>query len=285
MNQAKLFRKLLAKPGILVLPGIFDCLSARLAQQAGFEAVFTSGYGISASYLGRPDFGLLTATETLDTTRRIIQSVNIPVVADLDTGYGNVLNVHRTVSEAAQSNVAGFILEDQEWPKKCGHMEGKRLISLEEHVEKISAAAEARGDKELVIIGRTDARAILGFDEALKRGRAYCEAGADIVFIEAPQSIEELTLINQAFPDVPTFANMIEGGKTPLLTSNDLEELGFQIVVFPLAGLFSATHAMRTAFKHLKISGTIMGLDSGISFDDFEEVVDTEYYRSLEKKK
>ena len=164
-------------------------------------------------------------------------------------------------------------------------MEGKRLISKEEHAEKISAAVDARGDDPLVIVGRTDARAGLGLEAALERGRAYCDAGADVIFIEAPQSREELILINEAFPDVPTFANMIEGGKTPLLDAAELQDIGFKIVVFPLAGLFSATRAIQNAFRHLKARGSITDFHSGLSFEDFEEVVDTAYYRSLEKSR
>jgi methylisocitrate lyase len=274
---------LLDQPNILILPGIFDCLGARLAQKIGFESVFTSGYGISASYLGRPDLGLLTASETLDNARRIVHSVEVPVIADLDNGYGDILNVYRTVSEAARIGIAGFILEDQAWPKKCGHMEGKKLVSREEHVEKISAAVEARGDNKLVIIGRTDARAVNGLDDAIRRGHAYHEAGADIVFIEAPQSRKEMVDINHAFPDVPTFANMIEGGKTPLLPASELQEIGFKIVVFPLAALFSAAQAIKEAFSYLKTHGTTLGFDTGLDFNSFEEVVDTPFYRSLEK--
>ncbi|UCF39346.1 MAG: isocitrate lyase/PEP mutase family protein [Acidobacteriota bacterium] len=284
MNQGEQLREILAKPGILVLPGIYDCLGARLAEQAGFEVAFTSGFGISASLLGKPDFGFLTATEVLNATGNIVSSVEIPIVADLDTGYGNVLNVHRTVSEAARKGVAGIILEDQEWPKKCGHFEGKRVITAEEHVEKIRAAVEARGTSQLVIIGRTDARAQLGLDEAIRRGHAYHEAGADVIFVEAPQSLEELKVIGKAFPGVPTFANMIEGGRTPVLPAEELEEMGFKIVVFPLTGLFSAVAAMRDALALLHRTRSTAGRPLSVDFHEFERVIGVERWRTLEKR-
>ncbi len=205
MNSTHNLRELLKRPGMLVVPGIYDCISAQLAERAGFEMVFTSGFGISASTLGRPDYGFLTATEMLYSVGRIAQSVNIPVVADIDTGYGNPLNVIRTVTDAVQQGIAGVILEDQEWPKKCGHFQGKRVIPAEEHIQKIRAAVQARGESGLVIVGRTDARAPLGLPEAIRRGRAYYEAGADIVFIEAPQSAEELQEIAAAFPGSPKY--------------------------------------------------------------------------------
>jgi len=284
MTKSEKLRSFLGDPKILVLPGIYDCIGAKLVEQLGFEVVFTSGYGISGSVLGRPDFGFLTATEVMYSVRRIADAVALPVVADLDTGYGNPLNVHRTVSEVVRSGIAGVILEDQEWPKKCGHFEGKRIISMEQHVEKIHAAVEARGESGLVIIGRTDSRAVKGLDEAIRRGRAYFEAGADVVFIEAPHSVKELNTIASAFPDAPLFANMIKGGRTPLLSADELQQMGFKIVVFPLAGLFAATKAMGDVFEHLRKYGTTEGFQNTIDFGDFEEVVDVPSYRELEKK-
>ncbi|MCU0515425.1 MAG: oxaloacetate decarboxylase [Oscillatoria sp. Prado101] len=284
MSQAQKLRQILQRPEILVLPGIYDCIGAQLVEQLGFEVVFTSGFGISGSTLGRPDYGFLTATEMLYSVGRIVQSVSIPLVADIDTGYGNPLNVIRTVTDAVQLGVAGIILEDQEWPKKCGHFEGKRVIPAEEHVEKIKAAAHARGDSGLVIIARTDARAPLGLEEAIRRGRAYCQAGADIVFIEAPQSVEDLKAIAAAFPDVPLFANMIEGGKTPLLTARELQELGYKISVFPLAGLFSATKAMAACFRYLKEHGTTAGFSDLLNFQEFEQIIGVPEYRRVDQQ-
>lgn len=284
MSQPEKLQQILQNPDILVVPGVYDCISAKLAEKAGFEAVFTSGFGISASTLGKPDYGLLTGTETLYTVGRIVQAINIPLVADLDTGYGNPLNVIRTVTEAIQLGISGIILEDQEWPKKCGHMENKRVISAAEHIQKIKAAVHARGNNNLVIIARTDARAPLGLEEAIQRGRAYYECGADIIFIEAPQTIEDLKTIAQSLPNIPLFANMIEGGKTPLLTPSELQKLGYKIVVFPLAGLFAATHAMQTCFNHLKQNGTTTGLNNLVNFQQFEEIIDLPKYRQLEQQ-
>ncbi|MEW6143803.1 MAG: oxaloacetate decarboxylase [Thermodesulfobacteriota bacterium] len=284
MTMGRKLREILSEPGILVLPGVHDCVSAKLAERAGFAAAFTSGFGISGSMLGKPDFGFLTATEMLSAAGRIVSSVGIPVVADMDTGYGNALNVLRTVEEIVTLGAAGIILEDQVWPKKCGHFEGKHVIPMEEHVEKIRAASEARGESGLVIIGRTDSRAPLGLDEAIRRGRAYCEAGADVVFIEAPQSVEELREIAAAFPGVPLFANMVEGGKTPILGAEELGALGYKIAVFPLAALFSATRAIESCFAYLRKHGTTAGYGDMLSFKDFEEIIDVPKYRELEKK-
>ena len=284
MTKGKVLREILARPGIQVLPGVYDCLGAKLAAKVGFDVVFTSGFGISAAMLGRPDFGLLTATETLMAVENIVNAIDVPVVADIDTGYGNPLNVYRTVSDVARIGAGGIILEDQEWPKKCGHFSGKKVIPTEAHVEKICAAAEARLDSELVIIGRTDARAVEGLDAALTRGRAYFEAGADVIFVEAPQSVEELKAIASAFPDAPIFANMIEGGKTPLLSAMELERIGFKIAVFPLTGLFAATRATLEAFQYLKEQSTTEGLGEKLTFPEFEQILDVPFYRDLESK-
>jgi methylisocitrate lyase len=252
-------------------------------EHAGFDIVFTSGYSLAASTLGMPDIGLLTASEVLDRVRNIATAVSIPVIADMDTGYGNPLNVVRTVRECVAAGVAGIILEDQEWPKKCGHMEGKRVIPREEHVQKIRAAVAARGDSGLVLIGRTDARAVVGLDDAIERGKAYRDAGADIVFVEAPQSLEELQTIARAIPDAPLFANMIEGGVTPVLTATELEELGFKMVVFPLSPLYAAAAAVQEVAKRLKTTGTTAG-STLLPFGAFNEIVDVPGWRELEQE-
>ncbi len=284
MSSAQQLRQILQRPGLLVLPGVYDCISAQLAAQAGFEVLFTSGFGIAASTLGKPDYGFVTATEMLYSVGRIAQSVNIPLVADLDTGYGNPLNVIRTVEDALRLGVAGILLEDQEWPKKCGHFSGKRVIPMAEQVEKIKAAVYARGDSGLVIIGRTDAIAPLGLEAAIRRGRAYYEAGADIVFIEAPQSVEQLQAIAAAFPDAPLFANLIEGGKTPCLSAEELQQMGYKIAVFPLAGLFAATHAIAQCFQHLRQHSSTAGFESLVNFGQFEEIINVPHYRQLEQQ-
>ena len=284
MTRAYELREILKRPGILVVPGVYDCVGAKIAERLGFEVVFTSGFGISGSTLGKPDLGFLTATEMLWSVGRIVRSVNIPLVADIDTGYGNPLNVVRTVTDLIHIGAAGMILEDQEWPKKCGHFEGKRVIPTEEHVKKIHAAAHARKDSGMVIVGRTDARAPLGLEEAIRRGRAYLEAGADVIFVEAPQSVDELKEIASSLPDALLFANMIEGGKTPFLTAAELESLGFKIVVFPLSGLFSAAKAMEVCFRQLKQKGTTSGSGNMVSFEEFGDIVDVFTYEEIEKR-
>ena len=284
-NKPNALRAIIETPGIHVGPGVYDCLGAKIVENLGFELVFTSGFGISGSTLGRPDYGFLTATEMLYTVGRIAKSVSIPLIADADTGYGNPLNVMRTVSDIVPLGVAGIILEDQQWPKKCGHFDGKRLISKDEHVEKIHAAVEARGDSGLVVIGRTDALAPLGPKEAIDRGRAYFEAGADVIFIEAPSSIEELALVVESFPDVPLFANMVEGGKTPFLPAHELAQMGYKLVAYPLSGLFSAVAAMTACLSHLKEHGTSVGAPVDmLDFKKYKNLIDIDYYKKLEMK-
>ncbi|HBL58325.1 MAG TPA: carboxyvinyl-carboxyphosphonate phosphorylmutase, partial [Cyanobacteria bacterium UBA8803] len=277
-------RQIIERPGILVIPGVYDCLGAKLVEQIGFEVAATSGFGIAASTLGLPDYGLLTVTEMLYSVGRIAQSVSIPLIADMDTGYGNALNVMRTVKDAVQLGIAGIILEDQEWPKKCGHFEGKRVIPMTEHVGKIRAAVQARGASGLVIIARTDARAPLGFAEAIARSRAYIAAGADMLFVEAPQSIEELQAIATACPDVPLVANIVEGGKTPQLSSAELAQLGFKIVFYPLSALLAATQAMTACLRQLKEGGTTAEFKELVSFSDFQDLIGIPTYRQLEQQ-
>jgi methylisocitrate lyase len=278
-------RRMLDGPEIIVLPGAYDALSARLAERAGFAAMFTTGFGFSASVLGQPDFGLLTMSETMDRVRHVVNAVTVPVVADMDTGYGNPLNVARTVRECVSARAAGIILEDQQWPKKCGHFEGKKVIAAEEHAAKMRAAVDARRDDDLVIIARTDARAPLGLDEAIRRGRLYRDAGADVVFVEAPQSVDELRAVKAAIPDAPLFANMIEGGKTPLLTYEELQSLGYKMVVYPLSALFAATKAMEAVYAELFAKKTTAAVaDHLVSFHEFEQIVGVPELRALEER-
>jgi len=284
MVENNSFRNLMKKNGIITLPGVYDCLSAKIAESVGFDALFTSGFGIAASGFGLPDYGLISGTEILDTTARICKSVDIPLLADIDTGYGNPLNVIRTVKEITSSGIAGIILEDQKWPKRCGHLEGKEIISLEEHVEKIKAARYAAGDTDLVIIARTDSRSVSGLDEAIRRGNSYIEAGADVLFIEAPESVNELKTIASEFRETPLFANMVEGGKTPVLKSEELENMGFKIVVYPLAGLFSAAGALVNIYKYVKENNTTLGNKFETDFGSFKKIINIDHFRQLEKK-
>lgn len=285
MRPSTVLRRMLDEGEIIVLPGAYDALTARLAQRVGFRACFTTGFGFAATVLGVPDMGLLTMTETMDRVRHIVRAISIPLVADMDTGYGNALNVVRTVRECVALGVAGIILEDQEWPKKCGHFEGKRVIPAEEQAAKLRAAVDARGDDDLVIIGRTDAREPLGLEEAIRRGRLYREAGADIVFVEAPRSVEELRAVREAIPDAPLFANMIEGGKTPLLSSAELQELGYAMVVYPLSALFSAARAVEETYRALfEERSTASRQGAMVSLPEFEQIIDAPSWRELERR-
>jgi methylisocitrate lyase len=283
MNSATKLRQLLDKPGIIAAPAVYDCIGSKLAQKVGFPLIFTSGFGMSASLLGLPDMGFLTATEMLNQVKNIIKSVEIPVICDIDTGYGNTLNVRRTVEDIVNYGAAGIILEDQEWPKKCGHFEGKKVISTEEMVKKIRAAVTARSNSDLVIIGRTDARATYGLEEALYRGKKYQEAGADIIFIEAPQTVEELEKIANYFPDIPLLANIIEGGKTPCLSVTELEEMGFKLVAYALSGLLSATTAISQCFQQLQAKGRTESNHSQFKFKDFKDLIEVNKYQRLEQ--
>ena len=277
-------RTLIEQPGIHAAPAVYDCIGAMVAEQAGFDYLFSSGFGIAATQLGKPDFGYLTANEMIDAAKRIAHSVSIPLIADMDTGYGNPLNVIRTVEEIVQTDVAGIILEDQVWPKKCGHFEGKKIITVDEQVEKIKAAVYARGDSGLVIVGRTDARAIEELDGAIKRGERYLTAGADVLFIEAPQSRKELITVAKHFQGVPLFANIIEGGKTPNLTLSELEEMGYKLVAYALSSLFSATQAMIECFNTLKTDGSTQHINQNLSFEDFKTIIQMNKHTALEKR-
>ena len=238
-------RALLESGQTIVAPGAFDPLSARLVEEAGFPAVYMTGFGTSAALIGRPDVGLLTMTEMAGNAGRIADCVDIPVIADADTGYGNPLNVIRTVGAYEAAGVAGIHIEDQVAPKKCGHMEGKLVIPAEEMAEKVRAAVEARTQPDFVIIARTDARAVEGLERSLQRGRMYREAGADVLFIEALTSEAEAEEAVRAFPGVPLLFNWAEGGKTPPISLDRLKELGYRIVIFPISTLLAATGAMR----------------------------------------
>jgi 2-methylisocitrate lyase-like PEP mutase family enzyme len=249
-------RALLDSGQTIVAPGAFDPLAARLVEEAGFPAVYMTGFGASAALIGRPDVGLLTMTEMAGNAGRIAACVDIPVIADADTGYGNPLNVIRTVGAYEAAGVAGIHIEDQVAPKKCGHMEGKHVIPAAEMAEKIRAAVEARSQPEFVIIARTDARAVEGLDRALERGRRYREAGADALFIEALTSEEEAEAAVRAFPGVPLLFNWAEGGKTPPIALERLTELGYRIVIFPISTLLAATAAMRRILRAIAQAGT-----------------------------
>jgi carboxyvinyl-carboxyphosphonate phosphorylmutase len=270
---------------MVLAPGCYDALGARLIEQAGFPAAYMTGFGSAASHLGRPDVGLMTMSEMVDNARQIAEAVDIPVIADADTGYGNSLNVIRTVREYEAAGVAAIHLEDQVTPKKCGHMDDKQLVPAHEMASKIAAAAAARRSPDFLIIARTDARAVEGLDAALRRARRYREAGADALFVEAPQSVSEIEAIAQEFTDVPLLFNYAEGGKTPAVSYELLRELGFSLVIFPLTLLLSATGAMRAALARVKADGTPIGLlPSLVGFDEFLSLVGIDDVRELERR-
>src|SRR5262245_43661310 len=247
-------RELLDRPGIIIAPGAYDGLSARLVEQTGFDVVYMSGSGAANSLLGEPDLGLTTMSEMADQAARIAAATRLPVISDADTGYGGPLNVRRTVQEYERAGAAGLHLEDQVFPKRCGHFEGKEVIPTDEMVGKIKAALDARVDPDLVIIARSDAVAVEGLDAALERAHAYEEAGADMLFVEAPHSVDELRAIAQAFR-VPLVANMVEGGSTPLLPDPELEAMGFKLVLHAGTLLRAAAFAVQEALAHLRQHG------------------------------
>jgi methylisocitrate lyase len=268
----------------LILPGVFDALSARIAEKIGYPAIFQTGYGSAAALLGMPDFGLLNAGETIDNARRIIKSVSIPVIVDIDTGYGNPLNVRRMVQDLEDLGAGGIFLEDQVWPKRCGHMTGKDVIPTKEYLSKLRAATDARRSKEFVIVARTDARATLGLSEAIQRGIEYYRSGADVIFVEAPLTMKELREIPSKI-DAPLVANMIEQGITPNLSAQELKKMGYKIAVFPLSGLYSATFALRYVFTELMQTGsTKRSQRRMVTFDDFNRLVGLSEYTGLAKK-
>jgi 2-methylisocitrate lyase-like PEP mutase family enzyme len=253
MRVTTRLRELLAGRDLVVAPGAYDGLSARLIAQAGFPVVYMTGFGTSASVLGQPDVGLLTMNEMVSRASALANVIgDLPLIADADTGYGNPINVRRTIREYEKAGVAGVHIEDQVWPKKCGHMEGKQVIPMDEMVQKVRAAVDARIDPDFVIIARTDANAVNGLEDALRRGKAYQEAGADVLFIEAPRSLEELRAIKQALPDVPLLFNWADSAKTPPLPLNDIRDLGFKLVIFPVSLLFAATQAMLNLLEVFK---------------------------------
>lgn len=284
MHTSRRLRELLARDTILVMPGAYDALSARLIQQAGFEAVYMTGAGVSNSMTGMPDTGLLTLTEMAFNAKNICNAVQLPVIADADTGYGNAMNVMRTVWEYERAGLAGLHIEDQVTPKRCGHVEGKECIALEEMVGKVRAAVAARRDPDFVIIARIDARAPLGFDEAVKRGVACAEAGADAIFPEAMASPEEFAAYARAVK-APLLANMTEFGKTPYLTAQQFQEMGYKMVIYPMSAVRVALRAMQAFYVDLKRTGTQTGwLDRMMTRKELYELIDYTRFTQYERE-
>ena len=269
----------------IVLPGCFDALSARLGELAGFDALYMTGFGTTASLLGRPDVGLLGGAEMVDNARRIVDAVALPVVADADTGYGNHLNVVRTVHDYERAGVAAVHLEDQVMPKKCGHMNDKQVVDVDVMVAKIAAAVAARHDPDFSIIARTDARAPMGFDEAMRRGHRFLEAGADMLFVEALIDESEIERAANEFAGVPLVFNWVEGGKTAALMYDDIASLGYALILQPVGPLLAATGAMRDYLARLRTEGTSATFaDELLSFDEFTSTIGLDDVVELDRR-
>jgi methylisocitrate lyase len=284
MKKTTRFKRLILDEEILVLPGAYDALSAKIVEQAGFKAVTLGGYPTSAALLAKPDVSLLTLSEMVDHLRRIVDAVDIPVFGDGDTGHGNVTNVARTIQLFENAGAAGLFIEDQVFPKRCGHMEGKQVVLVEEMCAKIKAAVDARRDQDFVIMARTDALAVHGLEAAIERGNRYKEAGADLIFIKAPPSVEDMQRITKEVKS-PLLANMVEGGRTPLLSARELQAIGYSAVAFPLSTLYAAAWALKEVMTRLAREGsTKRHLNQMIAFEDFNHLVGLEGIRKNESR-
>ncbi len=274
MTPTQTLRRLFKERKLVVAPGAHDALTARVIEKCGFEAVYMTGYGQAASHLGRPDVGLICFSEMLDRAANMAEATSLPVIADADTGFGNAVGVIRTVRAYQKAGVAAIQLEDQVSPKRCGHMVGREVVAMEEMVGKIKAAVDARFDPDFMVIARTDARTVLGLDEALRRALAYEEAGADIIFVESPETAEEMRAINKTITKSHTLANMVEGGRTPLLPNNELEAMGYNLVIYPTASTYLTAKAMTGLMETLKKDGTTKGLmNQMVTFAEFNELI------------
>ena len=284
MEKAELVYYFLKERGQLVMPGVYDALSAKIASRTGFEVIFITGYSLAATLLGEPDFGLLTQTEVVAAAQRICSVVDTPVIVDADTGYGNALNVIRTVRDLRRAGAAGMFLEDQVWPKRCGHMKGKQVIPLDEQLKKLKAAIEAKDGRPFFIVARTDSRQSLGLNEAITRGIAFKEAGADAVFIEAPESRDEMKEIARHVPG-PLVANMLERGVTPLMGPQELKGLGFELIVWPLAPLYGVAQSLTDIYGTLRLHGSTLAiLDRLMPFNQFNDIVGLDEKYALDAK-
>mgnify|MGYP001189458458 FL=1 len=283
MNTSSKLKKLLNGNKSIIVPGVHDPMSAKIFQDSGFDVLFAGGFSLSASTLGVPDIGLLTMSENIERVKRITSHIDIPLIADMDTGYGNPINVIRTVKESINAGAAAIILEDQSWPKRCGHMEGKSVIPMDEHIEKIKAANYAREGSDLIIIARTDSRGTHNLEEAIKRGKALEKSGADVIFIEAPQTEEEIRIIGKEIKK-PLLINLIEGGKTPSLSISEFESLGFKIILHPLTSIFATAYSMKKLANHIKSNSTTNNYNEILDFNEFEKVVDLQKYQELDSR-
>jgi len=268
----------------LVIPGVYDAIGAKIAQKVGFEAMFQTGYGTSATLLGMPDYGFIGSSETLDNARRISNAISVPLIVDIDTGYGNALTVRKLIQELENAGASGVFLEDQKWPKRCGHMKGKDVIPKEEYAEKLQSAIDAKSNKDFIIVARTDSRAIEGLDQAIERGNYYKKIGADVIFVEAPRSLEEMRKIGKSI-NAPLVANMIEGGATPINSATKLHKMGYKIILYPLSILYANTFATLKILHELKEKGTTMKLKNNlVRFEQFNDIVELSKYGKLERR-
>jgi len=283
MNGPKRMKELFASKKMVVAPGAHDALTAKIIGKLGFDAVYMTGYGQSASHLGKPDVGLMTMSEMVMRAANVVEAADVPVIADADTGFGNAVNVMRTVREYEKAGVAVIQLEDQVLPKKCGHMTGRQIVPMEEMIGKIKAAVDTRVNPDVMIMARTDARTTQGIEAAIERGLAYKEAGADIIFIESPETKEEMLLLNEKIPGL-TLANMVEGGRTPLLLNDELEALGYNLTIYPTASTYVVTKAMVDLWEGLRRDGTTAKMiDRMIPFPRFNELIGLNEIREIEK--
>ena len=284
MNSRQLLKQMFKRDRLLVAPGCFDGLSARLVEEAGFEAAYLSGGAVARS-MGIPDIGLVTMSEVIDRAAQVVAAVKIPIIADADTGYGNAVNLVRSVREFERTGVAAIHIEDQITPKRCGHLDGKEVIPLAEMEKKLQAALASRSDPDFSIIARTDARGVHGFEDAIRRGRAFAELGVDAVFVEAPQSEAELEEIPRALANVPLLVNVFKGGKTPMLPVERLQQMGYRIAIYPSETQRAAIHAMRQALGLLKREGTTEKMDDALTtFKERDKVVGLDEWQQLEKQ-
>jgi 2-methylisocitrate lyase-like PEP mutase family enzyme len=282
--MAKSLSARLKEPGLVSAPGVFDMISARIADGMGFDALYMTGYGVVASHLGLPDAGLATYTDMEGRVRQIAAATSTPLIADGDTGYGGLLNVDHTVRGYEAAGAQAIQIEDQEFPKRCGHTPGRRVVPLGDAVRRVKVAAQARSSRDFLIIARTDARTAEGLDEALRRGEAFARAGADILFIESPESVEEMERIGRAF-DLPLVANMVEGGRTPLLGRRELEAVGFRLAIFPASGFLAAAAALRSVYDEILASGSSKGWPGDLyPFGDFTRLMGFERVWAFERE-
>ena len=273
MRTTNKFRQLLKEPGIIQAPGAYDCLTAKLIEKAGFPAVYMTGAGTSVAQLGHPDLGLASMTEMVTNAASLADILDVPLIADADTGYGGVLNVRRTVRQYERAGVAAIHIEDQEMPKRCGHLDDKKVVSTEDMVQKIRAAVDARTDDDFTIIVRTDSIAVTGWDDAMHRCEEYAEAGADVLFVEALRTPEEVEFVGKNL-DIPLLFNFVESGKSPLLTASELEKFGFKIVIYPASALLSVTHVVEQVMAQLRDKGTTAHLmENMVSLEDCFEAM------------